>query len=231
MTLDQFVAKYDGVRVTAPGGIGGQCVDLVNEYILEVFGFPHEWKNALDWFGTDTAHFDWIRNNPTDLSQIPPRGSIMVWGPGPQTGPNGQHIDIVLSAGAQNFVGFDQNWPIGAYAHHVVHIYPGIVGWGICKVAAPPAVVPPIVVPPVVPPPIVVPPVVVPPIVPPVIIPPVVVVPPVIPPVVLPVVPPVIPPVVPHPIQPPIVPASIPDEIAAAIEQFIMEIIKHFRGA
>jgi hypothetical protein len=125
ISLDAFVAEWDGKRITAPGGIGGECVDLANEYILEVFGFPHEWKNALDWFGASPDKFDWVLNDPKNLTQLPPRGALMVWGPGPYTGPNGQHIDVVLSAGPQNFVGFDQNWPIGANAHHVVHDYVG----------------------------------------------------------------------------------------------------------
>jgi hypothetical protein len=147
ITLDQFVAKYDGVRITAPGGIGGQCVDLANEYILEVFGFPHEWKNAVEWFGFDPAHFDWVHNNPADLNQIPPRGSIMVWAAAAWNGNLG-HIDVVLSAGPQNFVGFDQNWPLGANAHHVTHGYAGVLGWGVPKASPPPAPAP---APPVVP--------------------------------------------------------------------------------
>ena len=132
MTLDQFVAEYDGKRIVSAGGLGGQCVDLANQYVAELFGFPHEWHNAIDWFGVDPQRFRWVRNDPHDLAQIPPRGSLMVWGPnsGVGTGALG-HIDVVLSAGPQSFVGFDQNWPLGAYAHHVAHSYAGVIGWGI----------------------------------------------------------------------------------------------------
>jgi hypothetical protein len=146
ISLAEFVAKWDGKRITAPGGLGGECVDLANEAGLELYGFPHEWKNAIDWYNNfDAAHFDRVANNPNDANQLPPAGSFVVWGPGPQTGPNGQHIDLVISTGTQTFVGFDQNWPIGANAHHVVHSYAGILGWIVPKIAAPapPPVAPP----------------------------------------------------------------------------------------
>lgn len=153
-TLDEFVAKYDGKVVTAPGGLGGQCVDLANLYVQEVFSYPHEWKNAIDWWGATPDDYVWIRNDPTNLAQIPPRGSLMVWGPnsGVGTGALG-HIDVVLSAGPYTFVGFDQNWPIGAGAHHQAHSYAGVIGWGTPRALIPsPTPAPPIPPPPAPPP-------------------------------------------------------------------------------
>lgn len=144
ISLADFVAKWDGKRITAPGGIGGECVDLANEAGLELYGFPHEWKNAIDWFGFDPAHWNWVRNDPKNLAQIPPAGALMVWGPDAQIGTNAfGHIDLVLSAGPQSFVGFDQNWPVGSFAHHQTHSYAGIIGWGIPILPAPPAPPPP----------------------------------------------------------------------------------------
>jgi hypothetical protein len=159
MTLAEFVLKYDGVRITAPGGLGGQCVDLPNQLILDLYGYPHEWKNAIDWYNNaDTAHFVVVANNPKDPTQLPPVGALMVWGQDSAigTGPYG-HIDVVLSAGTQNFVGFDQNWPAGAYAHHQVHSYAGILGWLIPR-ALLPVPVPPAPLPVPVPVPVPVPP-------------------------------------------------------------------------
>jgi len=131
VNLAEFVAKYAGKFVTAPGGIGGECVDLANQYGQEVFGFPHEWKNAIDWYGTDPAHYSWTRNEPGNASQYPQPGDVVVWGPDAKigTGPLG-HIDIFLSGDGFQFHGFDQNWPIGAPAHVQWHNYEGVIGWG-----------------------------------------------------------------------------------------------------
>lgn len=148
MTLAEFVAKYTGKFVTAPGGLGGQCVDLANQYGQEVFGFPHEWKNAIDWFGFDSAHWSWVKNDAGNAAQFPEAGDVVVWGPDAQvgTGPLG-HIDIWLSGDGFQFHGFDQNWPVGSPAHVQWHSYEGVIGWAKPIVPAPqpppPAPVPP----------------------------------------------------------------------------------------
>jgi hypothetical protein len=140
MNLAQFVAQWSGKWVTAPGGIGGQCVDLANEYGLQVYGFPHEWKNAIDWFGFDSAHWAWVTNNPNDANQFPEPGDVVVWGPNAHvgTGPFG-HIDIFLDGSGYQFHGFDQNWPVGSAAHVQWHDYQGVIGWAKPVVPAPPA--------------------------------------------------------------------------------------------
>src|ERR1700674_5603762 len=112
MTLSEFVAKYTGKFVTAPGGIGGQCVDIANQYGQERFSFPHEWKNAVDWYGTDPAHWAWTKNDAGNAAQFPAPGDLVVWAEDPKigTGVNG-HIDIFLDGTGFSFHGFDQNWP------------------------------------------------------------------------------------------------------------------------
>ena len=49
MTLLDFVWMTDGRIVTAPGGLGGQCVDLVNEYLVQCFDLAPVRANAVDW--------------------------------------------------------------------------------------------------------------------------------------------------------------------------------------
>lgn len=137
MTLAEFVAKYaGGPPVGGPPGLRGQCVALADLYAQEVYGdqehepFP---ENAVDIFGQRSAPggYKWIRNDPNNLTQVPPRGALMVWG-GPSavgTGPLG-HVDIVLDATGTYFNGLDQNWPLGAGPRVIRHSYVGVIGWG-----------------------------------------------------------------------------------------------------
>lgn len=138
MTLAEFVAEWSGKFVTAPGGLGGECVDLANEYGQEGFGFPHEWKNAIDWFGFDSAHWAWVKNDAGNAAQFPQPGDVVVWGPDAAigTGPLG-HIDIFLSGDGFQFHGFDQNWPVHSPAHVQWHSYEGVIGWAKPIVPAP----------------------------------------------------------------------------------------------
>lgn len=136
MNYDGFLAKWNGKQVTA---YGGECVALVAQYCAEN-GKPIAWANAKDWWGNGslTGAFDFIRNNPADLKQIPARGDIMIWD-GNLAGSGGfGHIaifDKVSAPGA--FVSFDQNWG-GRQAHLVSHNWNNIIGWMTPKVAAPP---------------------------------------------------------------------------------------------
>ena len=64
--VDAFFNKYNGQRITAPGGIGGQCVDLINQFVQEYLGFPHFWANAIDIFGRNPEDYTWVTNDPKD---------------------------------------------------------------------------------------------------------------------------------------------------------------------
>lgn len=137
ITLAEFGTKYNGgPPMRSPYGLGGECEDLVVAYAGEVLGDKTAnpfTGNAVDMFGQRSAPggYKWIRNDPNNLSQIPPRGAIMVWGESKAigTGPLG-HVDIVLDAVATYFNGFDQNWPLGAGPRIIRHSYVGIIGWG-----------------------------------------------------------------------------------------------------
>lgn len=126
MTLLDFAASYVGRVVTAPGGLGGQCVDLANLYITEVLGKAPVRANAKDWPAFASSMY-WVPNGP---SNAPSPGALVVWRPKPgvQIDPNG-HIALALMADAMHLITLDQNWPDGAPVSLVLHSYRGVAGW------------------------------------------------------------------------------------------------------
>lgn len=130
MNYDAFVQKYNGKPVEFDGVYGAQCVDLVAVYCREN-GKPVAYANAKDWWGNPAVAggFDFIKNNPADLKQVPKKGDIIIWG-GNLAGSGGYgHIaifDSVVSPGV--FKSFDQNWG-GQYAHFVNHGWNNVIGW------------------------------------------------------------------------------------------------------
>jgi CHAP domain len=130
--LNAFVARWNGKRIRSAGGLGGQCVDLVEQYAAELFTFRPLPGNAVDLFGKNTDEWTWTRNNPADPSQLPPHGAVMVWHGDSGIGTGGLgHTAVVLASDHSGFTSFDQNWPVGANAHEVRHTYEGITGWGV----------------------------------------------------------------------------------------------------
>lgn len=127
MTPLSFTWAHVGQHITSVGGIGGECVDLANEWLAEAYGLPHIYRNAIDWRGVAIAGHTWVENTPTNYPSI---GSIVVWGPNARwgIGPFG-HIALCLSADAAHLVSFDQNWPTGAAASLHLHDYEGVLGW------------------------------------------------------------------------------------------------------
>jgi hypothetical protein len=121
-----FAARYLGQRVTSPGGLGGECVDLANLWVAQSWGLPHQFRNAVDWASDPLLAHPWQANTPTNA---PMPGSLVVWGKNSQvgTGVNG-HIAIALDADANHLVTLDQNW--GAQVVTLqMHSYEGVLGW------------------------------------------------------------------------------------------------------
>lgn len=136
MNLDALLAKYPSGTVL--NDYGGQCVSLAAHYCLDN-GKPIAYADAKDWWNHPalTGAFTFVRNNPSDLKQIPPRGAVMIWdGALPGSGGAG-HIAVfvkVVSPGI--FQSYDNNWG-GRYCHFVNHNWNNIIGWMIPKAAAP----------------------------------------------------------------------------------------------
>jgi hypothetical protein len=127
MTPLDFAWKHLGDVVVAPGGLGGECVDLANLWLLEAYGLPHVYANAVDWRDARIRGFTWIGNTPNN-QPIP--GSLVVWERSADwsIGPNG-HIALCLSASRLYLCTLDQNWPDHAPTRLHLHDYSGVVGW------------------------------------------------------------------------------------------------------
>jgi len=127
MTVLDFVQRRLGTVITSAGGIGGECVDLANQFLADMYGDPHEYLNAVDWAGARVPGHAWIANTP---SNMPRQGDLVVWGysSAAGTGPNG-HIALALAASQMWVVSCDQNWPTGSPVRLMLHSYAGILGW------------------------------------------------------------------------------------------------------
>ena len=124
--LLELVAHRLGQVVTAPGGLGGECVDWTNVY-LESLGRPLIHANAIEWSRLEVKGFAWTANTPYNA---PTLGSLVVWREWSlhSIGPSG-HIAIAIAADNLVLVTVDQNWPDGAPVRLVVHDYGGVLGW------------------------------------------------------------------------------------------------------
>ncbi len=127
MGVPDFVERYIGTRVTASGGLGGECVDLANQWIAECCGLAHVFRNAITWAGPGLPHMKWTGNRP-DNAPLP--GSLVVWEETPSLGIGVfGHIALVVAADEMAIVSFDQNWSEGEVCALNVHSYAGVLGW------------------------------------------------------------------------------------------------------
>lgn len=128
MSLLTWARGLQGAHVAAPGGLGGQCVDLANLYLAHL-GYPAVRANAADWAGPGRVPgWRWTANGPVNA---PPAGALVVWRanvPAVGIGPFG-HIAIALAADGDGLLTLDQGWPPGAPVSAVLHVYGGVAGW------------------------------------------------------------------------------------------------------
>lgn len=139
-TLAQFVAYWNGRYCDFDGYYGGQCVDLADFYIRDVWGVPPFFvTGAVDLFGHRPDLIEWIANDAGNAKQYPRPGDLVIWHLDRTvgTGVNG-HVDIWLRGDGNHFTGLDENWPLGARPHEVQHNYAGVRGWGRRRALAPP---------------------------------------------------------------------------------------------
>ena len=126
-SLLSFVQRWRGQVCNVPGGAGGQCVDLANQYLQDVWKANPRRLNAVDWSRTVLPGMTWTPNSPTNT---PPAYALVVWGKNAkdEIGPFG-HIAVAIYGEVMQFLSFDQNWPSGAPCALVVHDYNGVLGW------------------------------------------------------------------------------------------------------
>lgn len=133
LSFTDFRTKYNGKGIDFDGSFGDQCVDLMNQYCVEVLGLtspmqvlggPTAYQIYQNYNGTQ---FTKIANTPTG---VPNNGDIMFWNPNVSgiTGSAG-HVSVYVDGDVNNFNSFDQNYPTGTLCHIQSHTYNGVAGW------------------------------------------------------------------------------------------------------
>lgn len=127
MTLKEFITKYDGKFVeyhSFSAGATNQCVDLANQYIVEVLGFSAIiGTNAQDFPKKAGSNFTYILNTPTGQ---PEPGDLMIFKSADGVG----HISIhVSNTNLSLFTSFDQNFPSKSPCKLTNHNYTNVLGW------------------------------------------------------------------------------------------------------
>lgn len=127
MKLLTFLHDNLGQSLKATGGLGGECVDAVNVYLVDVWAHDPIHLNAIDWGHALLSGWAWEPNGPLNS---PPFGAIVVWGAAPAVGITAfGHVAVNLLANSLTLLTMDQNWPAGAPLTLVVHSYVGVLGW------------------------------------------------------------------------------------------------------
>lgn len=130
MTLTDFITKWNGKYVDTDNAYGGQCMDLMHQWIVEGVGLADQKilaaaaaKNVYTNFDSILGHeyFEKIANTPAG---IPQEGDIVFWGNGTYG-----HVAIFIEGDSKMLKSFDQNYPTGTPCHIQTHNYIGCLGW------------------------------------------------------------------------------------------------------
>lgn len=128
MNLKDFITKYKGKKVEfhSYGNTAlYQCVDLVNQYMTEVWNVkPIIGTNACDFstkFNKDELTF--TANTPKG---VPDEGSVVVWNN--KVGGGAGHVAVFISGDNKSFTSFDQNWNSDT-CQETNHNYNNVTGW------------------------------------------------------------------------------------------------------
>lgn len=124
MTFKEFIKKYNRKFVEAGGSANAlnQCVDLVNQYIVDVLGLSKIlWTDANNLHNKAGSKYTWI---PNTRFNKPKNGDIIIWGLG-----KWGHTGIFAEGNRSVFKSFDQNYPVGSPAHIQEHNYNNVLGW------------------------------------------------------------------------------------------------------
>ena len=127
MTIQEFFDKWNGKLLDYDGAYGGQCVDVYRQFCKEVLVIPQSplVVGAADiWTSYLQAHFERIDNTPDG---VPTKGDVVIWNK--FAGGGFGHVGIFSSGDINNFVSFDENWPVGSVCHFQPHTYTNVLGW------------------------------------------------------------------------------------------------------
>lgn len=136
MNHSQFTGKYNGKFVDYDHAYGYQCVDVMRQYVLDVFGLkPYvaipttgTAKNIFLNFKTNN-YFKKVLNTPTG---IPPKGAILFFKNSilpPWNYGFAGHVAIVDSANMMSMILFGQNYPTGSACSFRKFTYKDCLGW------------------------------------------------------------------------------------------------------
>ena len=127
MTIQEYFQKNNGKPIDYDGYYGNQCMDLYRQYVKECLEYPQSpgVVGAADvWTTYLKDYYERINNDPTSVPQL---GDIIIWNK--NAGGGFGHISVFNSGDSNNFISFDQNWPVGSYCHFQNHNYTNVLGW------------------------------------------------------------------------------------------------------
>lgn len=139
-TYQKFKSDWLGKGINYDGAYGNQCMDVYRMW-CKYLGFPQSpgvagAKNVWTTFLKD--NFNAETNNPSDSTQMPKMGDVVIWGMGTYG-----HIAVCESATGTSVTSFEQNWTEGGTAKDGkgvaevrVHNYNNIIGWLTPKVTS-----------------------------------------------------------------------------------------------
>lgn len=133
ISFADFRTKYNGKGIDFDGYYGDQCVDEINQYLVDVLGITNPivilpGNTAFDIYQNyHGTQFTKIDNSPTN---VPHEGDIIFFKPNipGQTGSAG-HVALFISGDVNSFRSLDQNYPTGTLVHEQNHTYDAVAGW------------------------------------------------------------------------------------------------------
>lgn len=123
MDMQSFIDYWTGKKIDFDGAYGAQCMDLMHQYLSEMFHLSGDVLRA------PTA-YDAYKNGDEDFVRVPvselQKGDLVFWNDTYVEGTG--HVAVFLEAGNSGFNSFDQNWPINSACHTQWHTLSGVAG-------------------------------------------------------------------------------------------------------